>query len=207
MRVMIYVVSGPSGGGKSTLIRRVLGSLPGLCFSVSHTTRRKRESEVEGRDYYFTSEEMFRKMLRRGEFLEHAVVHGHFYGTSTREIRKAAQGDIILDIDVQGARQVREKVKRALFIFVLPPSYQKLKSRLERRGLDSPAEIRRRLDRARQEIRSYSRFDYIIVNDDLEEAGRELESIIRCNRRQLVYCRKEIAPILESFRKKRAKRR
>ncbi len=200
---MIFVVSGPSGGGKSTLIRRALESLPGLRFSVSHTTRQKRESEVEGRDYYFTSEEMFRKMLSRGEFLEHAVVHGHSYGTSTGEIRKAAQGDLILDIDVQGARQVREKIKRAFFIFVLPPSYQELKRRLERRGLDSPADIRRRLDRARQEIRSYSRFDYIVVNDDLEEAGRELESIIRCHRLRLVYCRKEIAPILESFSKKK----
>ncbi len=205
---MIYVVSGPSGGGKSTLIRRVLESLPGLRFSVSHTTRQKRESEVEGRDYYFVSEPMFRKMRDRGEFLEHAVVHGNAYGTSTREIRKAAQGDLILDIDVQGARQVRGKIERAFFIFVLPPSYRELKRRLERRGLDSPAEIRRRLDRARQEIRSYSRFDYIIVNDDLEEARRELESIIHCHRLRLAYRKKEIAPILESFRKKnRAKKR
>lgn len=204
---MIYVVSGPSGGGKSTLIRRVLESLPGLRFSVSHTTRQKRESEVEGKDYHFTSEPVFRKMLGRGEFLEWAVVHGKAYGTSVREIRKAAQGDLILDIDVQGARQVREKIKRAIFIFVLPPSYQELKRRLERRGLDSPAAIRRRLDRARQEIRSYSRFDYIIVNDDLEEAGRELESVIRCHRLGLEYRKKKIAPILKSFRKKnRAKR-
>lgn len=199
---MIYVVSGPSGGGKTTLIRLVLENLPGLRFSVSHTTREKRGSEVEGRDYYFVSKEVFRKMADRGEFLESAVVHGNAYGTSEREIRKTAQDDLILDIDVQGAHQVRGKMKRAVFIFVLPPSYQELKLRLERRGLDSPAEISRRLDRARQEIRSYSRFDYIIVNDDLEEAGRQLESIITCHRLAFEYRQKKIAPILESFRKK-----
>jgi guanylate kinase len=199
---MIYVVSGPSGGGKSTLIRQVLERLPGLHFSVSHTTRPRRQSEVEGKDYYFTNELMFRRMLARGEFLEWAVVHGHAYGTSMREIRKAAQGDLILDIDVQGAGQVREKIDRAIFIFVIPPSYQELKRRLERRGLDSPADIRQRLDRARQEIRSYSRFDYLIVNDKLEEAGRELESIIRCQRLRLDYRKRKIASILKSFKKK-----
>jgi guanylate kinase len=199
---MIYVVSGPSGGGKSTLIRQVLERLPGLRFSVSHTTRPRRQSEIEGRDYHFTSELMFRRMLARGEFLEWAVVHGNAYGTSAREIRKAAGGDLILDIDVQGAGQVREKIDRAIFIFVIPPSYQELKRRLERRGLDSPAEIRQRLDRARQEIRSYSRFDYLIVNDNLEEAGRELESIIRCQRLRLDYRKRKIASILKSFQKK-----
>jgi guanylate kinase len=199
---MIYVVSGPSGGGKTTLIRRVLENLPGLRFSVSHTTRQKRESEIEGRDYHFVSQPVFRKMVGRGEFLEWAIVHGRAYGTSVREIRQAAHGDVILDVDVQGARQVREKIKRAVFIFVLPPSYQALKRRLKRRGLDSPAAIRKRLDRARQEIRSYSRFDYIIVNDDPEEAGRELESIIRCTRLRLEHGKGKIAPILKSFRKK-----
>ncbi len=200
---MIYVVSGPSGSGKSTLIRRVLKSLPDVRFSVSHTTRQKRESEVEGRDYYFTSQEKFRKMISRGEFLEHAIVHRNAYGTSMREIRKAERSDLILDIDVQGARQVKKKIRGAVFIFVLPPNYQELKRRLEKRGLDSPAQIRRRLDHACQEIRSYSQFDYIVVNGDLGEAGRELESIIRCRRLELANRKRKIAPILESFRKRK----
>jgi len=199
---MIYVVSGPSGGGKSTLIRRVLERLPDLRFSVSHTTRPKRASEVEGRDYYFVSEESFKRMVRKGKFLEWAKVHNSWYGTSAKEVRRGVRDDLVLDIDVQGAAQVRKKIKRAVFVFILPPSYQELKRRLERRGLDKPAAIRPRLERARQEIKSYSQFDYLVVNGDLEEATRELESIIRCRRLELASRRKKVASILESFRKK-----
>jgi guanylate kinase len=199
---MIYVVSGPSGCGKSTLIRRVLADLDDVAFSVSHTTRPKRESEVEGRDYYFVSEEAFRKMARRGGFVEWAVVHGALYGTSRKELRKGRAGDLILDIDVQGARQVKQKIKKAVFVFVLPPSRRELERRVRNRGLDGPAAVRRRLAAAHKEVRAFTRFDYVVVNDDLEEAARELGSIIRCRRAERKARAKAIAPILAGFRGK-----
>lgn len=206
---MIYVVSGPSGGGKTTLIRRVLESLPNLRFSVSHTTRPKRATEVEGRDYHFVSEKSFLRMVRQRVFLEWAIVHGFYYGTSIRELRKAGRRDLILDIDVQGAAQVKKKIKSAVFIFVLPPSYQELKRRLEKRGLDDPVAIRGRLERARQEIQSYAHFDYFVINDSLDEATWELESILRCHRCQRKSRARQVTTILESFRKRNrgAKRR
>lgn len=196
---MIFVISGPSGSGKTTLIREVLGRLPGLGFSVSHTTRPKRPGEVEGRDYHFVTEKSFRRMIRRGELLEWAVVHNFHYGTAVRELRKASRHDLILDIDVQGAAQVKRKVKGAVFVFILPPSFKELKARLEKRGLDDPAVIRARLERARKEIQHYRRFDYLVINDDLNEASLELESIIRCRRCLRSSREKRVAAILQSF--------
>lgn len=196
---MIYVVSGPSGCGKSTLIHRVLADLEDVFFAVSHTTRPKRESEVEGRDYYFVSPEAFRRLAAQGRFVEWAVVHGACYGTSRRELQKARSGDLILDIDVQGAAQVRAKAKKAVFIFVLPPSRRELERRIRRRGLDSEEAVRRRLAAANKEVRAYSRFDYIVVNGDLEGASRELESIIRCRRATRPARKKAVAPILADF--------
>jgi guanylate kinase len=198
---MIYVISGPSGCGKSTLINRALADLEEVRFSVSHTTREKREGEVDGKDYYFVSPQRFQKMVEKREFIEWAVVHGACYGTSRRELKRKEADDVILDIDVQGAMQVRQKVRRAIFIFVLPPRYGDLKKRIEKRGLDSPAAVQKRLARARQEIWSYSRFDYVVINDDLEKAVDELESIITCHRSRLAVRRDEMRPILASFRK------
>jgi guanylate kinase len=199
---MIYVISGPSGCGKSTLIERALADFKDIHFSISHTTREEREGEAEGKDYYFVSREKFQKMLQRKEFVEWAVVHGAYYGTSKKELkRKRAEGDLLLDIDVQGAMQVREKIRKAIFIFILPPRYRELKKRLEGRGLDSTANIKKRLARARQEIWSYSRFDYIVINDELEKAVDELESIIICQRLRLAARKKEMKPILASFRR------
>lgn len=199
---MIYVISGPSGCGKSTLIGRALADLKDIHFSVSHTTREKRGEEAEGKDYYFVSREKFKTLVQRKELVEWAVVHGAYYGTSKKELRKkGAEGDLILDIDVQGAMQVREKIRKAIFIFILPPRYGELKKRLEGRRIDSAAAITKRLARARQEIWSYARFDYIVINDDLEKAVDDLESIIRCYRSRLTARRKEMKPILESFRK------
>ncbi len=198
---MIYVVSGPSGSGKSTLIGLVLAVLKGARFSVSHTTRKKREGEVEGRDYYFVSPDEFQKMAKRGQFVEWAVVHGAQYGTSKKELKKGKKGDLILDIDVQGARQVKEKIKNAVFIFVLPPSFDALKKRLQRRRSDSAAAIRERLAVAREEVKDYSRFDYIMINDDLGDAADKLASIILCHRSRLAARRAEIKPILENFGK------
>lgn len=199
---MIYVISGPSGCGKSTLIRRVLAGLEGVRFSVSHTTREKREAEVEGKDYYFVSQDRFLRMVEKNSFVEWAVVHGAHYGTSRRELTKDRNLDVILDIDVQGAAQARKKIETAVFIFVLPPSFRELQKRIEERGLDSAAAIRKRLAAARKEVRSYTAFDYVVVNDDLETAGRELESILRCRRARLAVRQKSLGPILRSFRGK-----
>jgi len=197
---MLYVVSGPSGCGKSTLVRMVMREVEGLEFSVSHTTREKRKTEKEGEDYYFVSKEEFQELIEGNLFIEWAVVHGHFYGTSRREIeRKSIQQSLLLDIDVQGAQQVKEKHKKAIFIFVLPPRYPELKKRLENRGQDSPKTIKNRLKMAKKEIRSYPMFDYIIINDKLEDAEEELKSIIISQRCLLDVRQKEIVPILQSF--------
>ncbi len=197
---MIYVVSGPSGCGKSTLIRRVLANLEDIRFSVSHTTRAKRESEVEGRDYYFVDPDSFRKMVRKGRFIEWALVHGFYYGTSKKELARGKHADLVLDVDVQGARQIRKKVPSAVFIFILPPNFRELRNRIQRRGLDSAEAVRKRMAAARTEVRSYSKFDYVLVNDDLDRSADELASILRCRRALLSARRRAIQPILNSFR-------
>jgi guanylate kinase len=199
---MIFVISGPSGCGKSTLVLHVLDVLPRLAFSVSHTTRPKREGEEEGKDYYFVGKEEFEAMIAGNRLAEWAVVHGNLYGTSKRELELRGGGvdtDVILDIDVQGARQIKERHKKGLYIFVLPPSFSQLKERLVKRGKDSPEVISRRLSMARKEIRAYPQFDYIIINDSLEAAKRELESIILAERCRLLKKQKGIIPILRSF--------
>ena len=197
---MLYVVSGPSGCGKSTLVRMVMGRVKDLEFSVSHTTRKKRKTEREGKDYYFVSYDEFQNLIDANSFIEWAVVHGHHYGTSRRELeRKATQQNLLLDIDVQGAKQVKEKHKKAIFIFILPPRYDELKKRLKSRDQDSPKAIGKRLEMAKKEIRSYTMFDYVIINDRLEEAAEELKSIIVSQRCLLDVRQKEIVPILRSF--------
>jgi guanylate kinase len=197
---MIYVVSGPSGCGKSTLIRKVLAHLEDVRFSVSHTTREKRESEVEDKDYHFVDPDSFRRMIRKGRFIEWALVHGSYYGTSKKELARGRCRDLILDIDVQGARQIRKKVPAAVFIFILPPSFRELRKRIEGRGLDSVEAVRKRMAAARNEVRSYTSFDYILVNDDLDRAAEELASILMCRRALLSARRRAIGPILKSFR-------
>jgi guanylate kinase len=199
---MIYVVSGPSGCGKSTLIGRVLSNLEDVLFSVSHTTREKRLAEVEGKDYYFVDRESFRKMARRGQFVEWALVHGAYYGTSKKELARGGNKDIILDVDTQGARQIRKKVPAAVSIFVLPPSFGELQKRIESRGLDSAKAVRERMAAARKEVRSYNSFDYVLINDDLDRAADELTSILRCRRALLSARRRALQPILKSFRGK-----
>jgi guanylate kinase len=199
---MIYVVSGPSGCGKSTLIHRVLTRVQGVRFSVSHTTRKRRRSEVEGKDYHFVTRERFLRMVEKGMFVEWAVVHGDYYGTSRRELVRTGGRDVILDIDVQGAAQVRKKIHGAVFIFILPPSFPVLRRRLEERGLDSPAARRKRLAAARKEVRACRSFDYVVINDNLPTAVRELESILLCHRISLSARKKELGPILGSFRGK-----
>jgi len=197
---VLFIVTGPSGSGKSTIVHHVMNDLRNVQFSVSHTTRPKRNSEEDGRDYYFISRKEFEGMVARRRFVEWAIVHGECYGTSKREIeQKAEMGDLVLDIDVQGAAQIRKKYNKAVFVFVLPPRFKELRRRLEERGEDSPAVIRNRLRDAKKEIREYVHFDYIVINDELDRAVLELESIIlsaRCRRQAR---RKDIRTIVRSF--------
>jgi guanylate kinase len=185
-RGSLFIVSSPSGGGKTTLIRRLLARPPGepLRFSVSHTTRPQRDGEVDGREYHFVSATEFEKMARRGEFLEHNEVHGNFYGTAKSEVlpRLAAGEDVILDIDVQGARDVVEAGPDAVSIFIIPASQEELERRLRTRGLDGEDAIRKRLINAAKEVAQAETFQYVIVNEDLERAGLELESVVRAVR-------------------------
>ncbi|MCI4446023.1 MAG: guanylate kinase [Candidatus Aminicenantes bacterium] len=198
---MIYVVSGPSGCGKSTLIKSLFSRLPNLQFSVSHTTRGKRPREIEGKDYYFVTREKFQEMKEAGAFLEWALVHNEFYGTTWEEIKtKGSQGDLILDIDVQGARQVRKKLEKAVFIFVIPPSYPELEKRLKERKTDSPEAIALRLRNARKEIMESDIFDYLVINGELEKALDELRSIILSHRCLFKERQKEFKEIIRSFK-------
>jgi guanylate kinase len=197
---MLYVISGPSGAGKSTLCSRVLDDFKGTEFSVSHTTRKRRKGEVEGKDYYFVSQEEFKSMIKEDRLAEWAVVHGQYYGTSKREIeKKGAKGDLLLDIDIQGAQQIKEKYKKAVFIFIMPPHFRDLKRRLKIRGQESSVSVQKRLEVARKEIRYYHQFDYVVINDELERSVLELESIIRSTRCSLDYRKMEILSILRSF--------
>ncbi len=200
-RGSLFIVSSPSGGGKTTLIRRLLARPPGdaLRFSVSHTTRPMREGEEDGREYHFVSAGAFEQMARHGEFLEHNEVHGNFYGTARSEVlpRLAAGEDVILDIDVQGARDIREAYAEAVSIFIVPSTAEELERRLRKRGLDGEDAIRKRLINAAKEIEQAEDFQYVIVNDDLDRAGLELESVVRAAR--LTPARQ--ARVLERLRK------
>lgn len=185
-RGFLFIVSSPSGGGKTTLIRRLMANPPGepLRFSVSHTTRPRREGEVDGREYHFVTATEFENMARHGEFLEHNEVHGNFYGTAKSEVlpRLAGGEDVVLDIDVQGARDIRTAYPEAISVFLVPSSAAELERRLKARGLDSDDAIRKRLINAAKEIAQAEAFQYVIVNDDLERAGLELESVVRASR-------------------------
>ncbi len=183
----LFIVSSPSGGGKTTLIRRLLARPPGgqpLHFSVSHTTRPRRDGEENGREYHVVTAAAFETMAENAEFLEHNEVHGNFYGTAKSEVlpRLAAGEDVILDIDVQGARDVRAAYPEAISIFIVPSSKAELERRLRQRGLDGEDAIRKRLINAAKEIGQAESFQYVIVNDELERAGLELESVVRASR-------------------------
>ncbi len=201
---MLFVISGPSGCGKSTLIARVRRTVAGLDFSVSHTTRKPRPTERAGVDYHFITLPVFERMARGGKFVEWAEVHGHLYGTSRAEIaRKAARRDLILDIDVQGAAQVRAKIPEAVEIFIMPPVFEELRRRLVKRGEDDEEAIARRLRNAGREVCAYGAFDYIVVNDDLEKAVSELAAIIIASRCRTSAREGAIGRILRSFRPRR----
>jgi guanylate kinase len=180
----LIVVSAPSGAGKSSLAERVLKRVDDLRFSISYTTREPRGAEQHGVDYYFVSEGEFEAMRERDEFLECAEVHGHLYGTHEKPVEEMlSQGfDVILDIDVQGAEQVRRRVPAAILIFIMPPSREVLEARLRARNLNEPPDVARRLRNAAIEVQLYERFDYTVLNDDLDRALDHLESIIIAER-------------------------
>jgi guanylate kinase len=187
----IFVISGPSGAGKSALITGLRGMLPDLGYSVSHTTRKPRGEEVNGIHYHFVDRETFEGMIHNGEFVEWAEVYKDFYGTSFSSLRgqKAQEVDMVLDVDVQGARNLRKHFKDSVLIYVLPPSMEVLERRLRERGTDNEEVIRKRIEKAAEEIKNCVWYDYLIFNADLEKAVEEAKSIVvseRCRRsRQL----------------------
>lgn len=181
----LFIISAPSGTGKTTILNRILSDLQGVGFSVSHTTREPRPGEVDGKDYFFVNRAVFQTMQEQDDFLEHAEVHGNLYGTSKAVIDNLLQEgkDVILDIDVQGARQIRQKgVMQAVFIFIAPPSLADLEKRLTSRGTDSEPVITTRLQNARSELADMDMYDYIIVNDEIENGVEVLRSIIIAER-------------------------
>ncbi len=184
LRGALIVVSAPSGAGKTTLCREVRSVVPDLAYSVSYTTRPPRPGEVDSSDFYFVSERSFRDMIARNEFAEWAEVHGNLYGTAERTLEQVLEAgrDILLDIDTQGARQLRSRYPEAVLVFVVAPSIKELEQRLRERKSDAPQEIARRLTRAREEIATWRQYDYLIINRDLKEAVEQLADIIRAER-------------------------
>jgi guanylate kinase len=222
----VFIISAPSGSGKSTLVNEVRQIVPGLDFSISYTTRPPRGSEQNGREYFFVPRAEFQEMIRRDQFLEHAEVFGNYYGTARRFLREAEEHghDLLLDIDVQGAEQIKQRLPEAASIFVLPPDRTTLERRLRNRSQDSEEVIQLRLVTASREIENYSKYDYILVNDRLEESVEALKAILlaerlkrsgagtmsaekntilaEAERHRLNNVRERLQPILDSFRKR-----
>ena len=221
---IVYIISAPSGSGKSTLVNELLKLVPNLDFSISYTTRAPRGSEQNGKQYHFVPQVEFEQMIRAGEFLEHANVFGNYYGTARRFLGEAeSKGhDLLLDIDVQGAAQVKQKLPQAVSIFVLPPDRRTLEWRLRKRSEDAEEVIERRLVTASREIENYDKYDYILINDVLERSIENLQDIVlaerlrrvgrpltgeerqiaeQADRCRLAKVKDRIEPILESFRK------
>ena len=221
---LVYIISAPSGSGKSTLVNELLKSVTDLEFSISYTTRAPRGSETNGRQYYFVSRPEFEQMIRDDQFLEYAEVFGNYYGTARRFLREAEQNgrDLLLDIDVQGAAQIQRQLPNATSIFILPPNRKVLEERLRKRSEDSGEVIQSRLVAASREIENYDRYNFILINDHLEDSIDLLQAIVRSERLQragqllsedetrivnladccrLANVRDRLKPILDSFRK------
>ena len=215
----VFIISAPSGSGKSTLVGRIRKSVDDLEFSISYTTRKPRGAEQNGREYFFIAREEFEDMIRRNEFLEYArVFETDYYGTARRFLQKAESegSDLLLDIDVQGAEQIKRKLPQAVSIFIMPPNRSELERRLRERSQDSPEVIQRRLETARREIENYEKYDYILVNDRLEDSVDALRAILlserqkrngqpdaellaKAERCRLDQIRERLQPILQSF--------
>ena len=198
----LFVVVAPSGAGKTSLVNRLLEAERGIRLSVSHTTRAPRAGEVDGREYHFVSRAAFEAMIAAGDFLEHADVYGNYYGTSRRWIEQelAGEHDVLLEIDWQGARQVRKLFPRMVGIFILPPSLAELRRRLTDRGKDSPAVIERRMASAREEISHVLEFEYIIVNEQFDVALADLQAVVRAARLSRERGASRLSRLLDEFR-------
>jgi guanylate kinase len=197
----VFIISAPSGSGKSTLVKHLLADVPNLMFSISHTTRPLRGAEVDGQSYHFVTREAFEAMLARDEFLESAQVFDNYYGTHRGVLEQAcaAGKDLVLDIDVQGARQLKAKIPDAVTVFILAPSRQELEHRLRTRSEDPDKVIARRLKDAAAEIRNYKAYDYVLINRDLAEAEATLSAIVRAERVRRTRIEDQIRPILDTF--------
>ena len=198
----LIIISSPSGGGKGTLIREVRENMPELGYSVSHTTRPKRPTESNGREYFYVTKDEFEQRIADGDFLEYAEVHGNLYGTSLAEIRKVASTgrDLVVEVDVQGAVQIMDKLPdEAIGIFILPPSYEILEARLTSRGTETGELLRMRLANAFDEVLDYSHFRYVVVNEDVFSAARQITSIIYAERQRTDRQTEAIKVILDSF--------
>lgn len=198
---LLYVIAAPSGAGKTSLVRALLARRPDLKFSISCTTRKKRETEQEGRDYFFVEMDEFRRRIAAKAFLEYAEVFGNYYGTLRSQVESllAAGSDVILEIDWQGARQVREAMPECLSIFILPPSTAELERRLRGRATDSDAVIARRLAEARGDMSHWREFDYVVVNDVFETALGQLEAIVTGQGEALRSDRPDLPPLLATL--------
>lgn len=201
MKGNLIIISSPSGGGKGTLIKEIMKNVPQIGYSVSYTTRSMREGEENGRHYYFVSRETFQELIESGEFLEYAEVHGNFYGTSIKQITGETNlgRDIILEIDVQGAENVRKKMPDAVSIFILPPSFEVLKARLTARATENSEDLALRLENSFGEVNRYTEFEYIVINDNVERAAGDLERIILAERLRGIRQMRQIQAILDSF--------
>ncbi len=201
MKGNLIIISSPSGGGKGTLIKEVLKTVPNIGYSVSFTTRQMRDGEEDGHDYFFVSREVFEDLIEAGELLEYATVHGNFYGTSLKRVKAETDlgHDIILEIDVQGAASVRAKVPEAVSIFILPPSYQVLERRLTARATEKQEDLAVRLRNSLGEVQRFTEFEYVVINDDVVKATRDLQSIILAERSKRIRQTVVIQDILDSF--------
>lgn len=201
VRGSVFVISAPSGTGKSTLIKQLMAESPDLCFSISYTTRAPRGSEKHGQDYFFVSRTVFERMVRRDEFVEWAEVYGHLYGTATKQLQSAQEKgqDILLDIDVQGHQQVRERLPEAVSVFILPPSFAELSRRLRDRQSDAPESVECRLQTAREEIAHWPEYDYLVINDQLTGAAQALLAIVRSARFRRPNQARRVENIIETF--------
>jgi guanylate kinase len=199
---ILFVVSSPSGGGKGTLIRRVLQLMPDLSYSVSYTTRAPRNGEMEGREYFFVDRQTFEEMVATNQFLEWACVHGNLYGTARQQVAHETRAglDIVLEVDVQGAESIRKLMLDTVSIFILPPSYEILKQRLIARGTDTPEELEVRLRNAPDELRQFSCFDYVIINDDIDRAASQLAAIIHAERARCTRQEEIVKEVIENFK-------
>jgi guanylate kinase len=201
MRANVYIVSAPSGSGKTTLLQNILKTFKNMKFSVSHTTRQPRAGERHGVDYFFTERPEFQRMVERGEFLEWAEYYGQLYGTSRAFVEEHVESgrDVILDIDVNGARQVKEKIQDAISVFIMPPSFSELERRLRQRRQESDEAIQQRLEIARNEINHCRDYNYIVVNDVLDDSVEVLEAIVRAGRALPSRQQARIEEIISSF--------